>query len=104
MRSHFCDSNFDFERILSRHLQLLHCQLQLLETSLLGCSSITRPGHLKSFNFIVTYKTSYRKEEMDERTGMGMEGRECEKSGAEVRLKEGSGCEGNSEREGFVGG
>ena len=37
--------------------------------------------------FNVTYKTAYRKEEMDERSGMGVEGRECEESGEEVELK-----------------
>ena len=37
--------------------------------------------------FNVTYKTAYRKEEVDERTGMGVEGRVCEESGDEVGLK-----------------
>ena len=97
MRSHFCNGNFDFEKqqqilflILSQYLQLLHCQLYLEETSLLGHSSITRPGHLKTLAIIVfnvTYKTAYRKQEMNQRTGMGVKGRECEESGEEVGLK-----------------
>ena len=46
--------------------------------------------HLKSLAIIVfnvTYKTAYKKEEMDERTGMGVEGRGCEESGEEVDLE-----------------
>ena len=68
----------------------MHCQLYLSETSHLGRSSITRPGHLKSLAIIVfnvTYKTAYRKEEMEKRTGMRVEGRGCEESGKEVGLK-----------------
>ena len=37
--------------------------------------------YLKSLAIIVfnvTYKTAYKKEEMDKRTGMGVEGRVCE--------------------------
>ena len=33
------------------------------------------------------YKTAYKKEEKDERTGMGVEGRVCEESGEEVELE-----------------
>ena len=55
MRSHFCKDNLDYATkkhlfclMLRRELQLLQCQLYLSETSLLGRSSSTRPGHLET--------------------------------------------------------
>ena len=53
--------------------------------------------HLKSLAIIVfnvTYKIAYKKEEMDERTGMGVEGR-GEKVGLKgEKIRGGRGCEG----------
>ena len=41
--------------------------------------------HLKSWQLL--YLMHYKKEEMDEKTVMGVEGRVCEESGEEVELE-----------------